>query len=106
MRSRYFPYKEGVRGYVAGAVGLLTLVLAITSIWLAWAYPMWTNLRKALIVVWVAWPPLWFLFEHYAWFDNWEDPEAAKRFREGRELWAKLWAGVSAILAALIFKPN
>lgn len=38
------------------------------------------------------------------WFDNWDDLEAAKRFHEGRELWAKLWAGVGAILAALLFK--
>ncbi len=62
------------------------------------------ELRKALTVLWGIWPPFWFLFEHYFWFDNWDNTRAADRFREGRALWAKLWAGVGAILVTLLFK--
>jgi hypothetical protein len=103
-RFKWFPYKTKTRGYTAGFAGLFTLLLAVSNVWMAWKWPDWVNLRKALTVIWGTWPPLWFLFEHYFWFDNWDDPDAVKRFREGRELWAKLWAGVGAILAALLFK--
>jgi hypothetical protein len=103
-QAKWFPYKTKTRAYTAGAAGLLTLLLAICSVGLAWGCPERPNIRRGLTIVWGFWPPLWFLFEHYFWFDNWEDREAEKRFREGRDLWAKLWAGVGAILAALLFK--
>jgi hypothetical protein len=106
MPDRFFPYRTKNRAYVAGFAGLLTLVMAAGSIWLGLEWPKCKSLQAILVVGWGTWPPLWFLFEHYYWFDNWENEEAAKRYREGRELWSKLWAGVGAILAALLFTIN
>lgn len=103
-RESWFPYKREVRAYVAGTAGLLTLVSAGLSVWLAAAYRDCTSVQIGLTVVWGAWPPLWFLFEHYFWFDNWDDQAATRRFQNGQKLWAKLWAGVGAILAVLLFR--
>lgn len=104
VRPKWFPYKGPVRACVAGLAGLVTLVSAIVSIRLAAACPAQDCARIGLPIFWGTWPPLWFLFEHYLWFDNWGDHEAVKRFQDGRQLWAKLWAGVGAVLAALLYK--
>jgi hypothetical protein len=103
-RERWFPYKTKLRGYVAGFAGLFTLMLATLSVWLAVACRDRPSVQIGLSVVWGTWPPLWFLFEYYFWFDNWEEHDAAKRFQNGQKLWAKLWAGVGAIIAVLLFK--
>ena len=103
-RENWFPYKTRRHAYVAGCAGGLTLLMAIASIWMAMAAHGDTGIQKGLIAIWGTWPPLWFLFEHYRWFDNWGDHDAVKRFQEGQKLWAKLWAGVGAILAVLLFK--
>lgn len=103
-QGKYFPYKTKRRAYGAGLAGLTTALLAVASITFAWKYPKCSALQKALTVAWGTVPPSWFLFEHYRWFDNWDNTKAADRFREGRALWAKLWAGVGAILATLLFK--
>jgi hypothetical protein len=58
-----------------------------------------------LVALWGTWPPVWFLLEHYVLFDNWENTGAVKRFQDGQKLWAKLWAGVGAILI-LLFKTH
>lgn len=101
----WFPYKTKMRGYTAGCAGLVTLMLAFVSLWVAYVqvHPS-RGLKITLSIIWGAWPPIWFLFEHYIWFDNWDDPQAKDRFREGRTLWAKLWAGIGAVLAAILFK--
>jgi len=103
-RPIWLPYRTKSRGYTAGCAGLATLLLALGSLWVASAYGSSRGVKITLSVIWGAWPPLWFLFEHYFWFDNWEDTQATDRFREGRTLWAKLWAGIGAVLAAILFK--
>lgn len=104
LNPRMFPYKTQLHAYVAGVAGLFTLLLAIVSVLLAVAYRGHATVQISLTVLWGIWPPLWFLFEHYCWFDNWDNHDAAKRFQDGQKLWANLWAGVGAILAVLLFK--
>ena len=99
----FFPYKSALHGSVAAFAGLLTLVAAAVSVWYA-AHRDDPTAKIILTAAWGAWPPLWFLFEHYIWFDNWESDSAAKRFQDGQKLWAKLWAGVGAIIAVILFK--
>ena len=104
-RGKCFPYRSCSRGLVALASGVISLLGAVVCIILAWDSGDTPIRQKVITAVWGIRPPLWFLLEHYVLLDNWDDPVAATKFVQGRDLWTKMWAGVAAVLAVLLFKP-
>ncbi len=58
------------------------------------------RLEQALFVAWTLGPPVWFLIQHY----RWPAPTGGQdRFRSHQALVRAVWAGVAALLAAIIF---
>lgn len=58
------------------------------------------RLEQFLFMAWTVGPPAWFVLQHYLW------PPAANqldRFRTHQALVKAVWAGVAALLAAIIF---
>ena len=60
------------------------------------------RLEQLLFAGWTLGPPAWFVIQHYLWPAS-SEPGAHDRFRSHQALVKSIWAGVVALLAAIIF---
>lgn len=98
------------RWWVAGAVMLAGIIL----LWNTWEAanqepatdPEKVELKRrlaGLLAIWTLAPPLWFAFEYLFLYKPQGLAGSWETFKHGQEMWAKLWAGVVALLGLRLF---
>lgn len=98
------------RWWVAGAVMLAGMIL----LWNTWQAakqepandPEKADLKRrlaGLLAIWTLAPPLWFAFEYMFLYKPQGLAGSWETFKHGQEMWAKLWAGVVALLGLRLF---
>lgn len=100
---------ESIRGDSNTAFGWIAFAAALLSLWLgcitfgdpSCPYAFGTELKAALLLVWIIGPPLTFLFEFLVF--SGKDPSIPERFKYEQEAKAKLWLAFSTAITILFF---
>jgi len=83
-----------VLGIIVTVVGMVVLIEGVVG------GRERVRLEQALFTAWTLGPPAWFVIQHYLWP---APAEGQDRFRSHQALVKAIWAGVVALLAAVIF---
>ena len=62
------------------------------------------DVKKALLVLWLIGPPLFFFFEYWLRYDTLSKQGDLEKMKDLQQRGTQIWAGVAAALAAVYFK--
>ena len=94
--------EQGLR--ITSWLWALGVIVTVVGVWMLEAGTVSgrdrVRLEQALFIAWTLGPPAWFILQQYLW-----PPPAtgSDRFRTHQALVRAVWAGVVALLAAIIF---
>jgi hypothetical protein len=82
----------------------LGVIVTVVGIWMLEAGTVGgrgrVRLEQVMFTAWTVGPPAWFVVQHYVWP---APPGGQDRFKSHQALVRAVWAGVAALLAAIIF---
>ena len=94
--SNQYPWRP-IIGLLLGLIGAFYAAYVIFSM----AYNELSKQQTQVhIAIWTLAPPLWFFCEWFVLFDNHQDENAVKQFKEGQAAASKLWAAVLIVMLA------
>jgi hypothetical protein len=87
-------FKSKRRRRIAQLIGMLAFGMFVFSVWAGFH----KKFGVPVVVFWTLGPPLYFCFEYFVLFDNWDSEDAIEELKHRQTLFSLFWAGIGGLL--------